>query len=154
MANQERPAHEARRDGPEERGRYPLRPEWLRLETVTNVSLIVLGVYIVRALLSTSVNDAAGRIAVLAWAIAIPQLGFLALANLILDPLRYAPYPWYVLVSRSTAYGAAVVGFGAALWRLWIPASIALIASGIAGMVVFSFYLSRLERERRARGTS
>jgi hypothetical protein len=41
-------------------------PEFVRTETLMNVGLIVLGVYILQAFMSSSVTDVAGRVSVAA----------------------------------------------------------------------------------------
>ena len=145
-----RPTRLPRRYVRDERGRYALRPEWVRTELVIDVGLIVLGVYILQAFISTGVSDIAGKISVVAWAVAIPQLAFLAVLSQVLSAYRYYSYPWYLSLARSLGQGAAVLGFGAALWRLWMPASLVLLASGLIAMVVYGFSYSRLEEDNRA----
>ena len=134
----------------DDRGRITLRPEWVRAEVVIDVGLIVLGVYILQAFVSTGVNDVAGRIAVIAWVVAIPQLSMLALFGQVLGAFRYFSYPWYLGALRSVGLSAALVGFGATLWRLWAPAAFVLVASGLVGLVVFTFAYGRLEQENPA----
>jgi hypothetical protein len=50
----------------DERGRFVVMPEFVRTETLMNVGLIVLGVYILHAFMSSSVTDVAGRVSVAA----------------------------------------------------------------------------------------
>lgn len=145
-----RPRSLPRRYVRDERGRYTLRPEWVRTELVIDVGLIVLGVYILQAYISTGVNDVAGKISVVAWAVAIPQLAILALLSQILSAYRYYSYPWYLSIARSLGQGAAIIGFGAALWRLWIPASLVLLVSGLIALVVYGFAYGRLEEDNRS----
>ena len=136
------------------RGRYVVRPEWIRVDTLINVGLIVLGVYILQAFISSNVADVASRISVVAWALAIPLLAFLALLGPAQETFRYASFPLYLLVARGLAQGAAVIGFVAAVWHLWMPASLMLIASGLAGFVVYRLYSGRLDRDNSPDSTA
>jgi len=114
----------------------------------------VLGVYILQAFISTNAANAAARISVVAWALAIPLLAFLALLSPAQETFRYASFPLYLLVARGLAQGAAVIGFAAAVWHVWMPASLALIASGLAGFVVYRLYYGRLERDNSPDSTA
>jgi hypothetical protein len=136
-----------RRPTPDSLGRYSIPPEVLRFDTLIDVALIVLGVYILQAFISTTVTDTAARISIVAWALAIPLLAFLVLLNRVQEAFRYASIPSYLVVARGLAPGAAVVGFGAAVWHLWMPASLVLIASGLGGLFLYRAYRSRLERD-------
>src|ERR1700730_16353647 len=147
------------RDGPgkgptrptaDERGRYVVLPELIRMDTLINVGLIVLGVYVFQAFISSSVTDVAARVSVAAWAVAIPLLAFLVLLSQLLGSYRYASNPLYVVLARGLALGAAVIGFGAAIWHVWMPASIVLIASVLGGFFVYQAYHRRLERDNRS----
>ena len=131
----------------DEHGRYRLRPEWIRTETVINVGLIVLGVYILQAFISTGVNDAAGRIALIAWVVAIPQLALAGLLMQLLSSYRYFSYPWYIAIARGLGQVAALIGFGATLWRLWPPSALVLGASGLVALLVYSFAYGRVVEE-------
>ena len=142
-------------DGParptaDERGRYVVLPELVRMDTLINVGLIVLGVYILQAFISSSVTDAAARVSVAAWAVAIPLLAFRVLLNQLQESYRYASYPVYLLLAHGLGLAAAVVGFGAAVWHVWIPASIVLMASGLGGFLLYQAYRRRLERDNRS----
>ena len=129
------------------RGRYTLRPEFVRAETVINVGLIVLGVYILQAFISTGVNDVAGRVAIIAWVVALPQLALLAVFSQVLTEYRYFSYPWYLGLARGLGLFAALIGFGAALWRLWAPATLILAASSVLALFVYGFAYGRLIQE-------
>lgn len=147
--------HDTQSQGPvrptaDERGRYVVMPEFVRTETLMNVGLIVLGVYILQAFMSSSVTDVAARVSVAAWAVAIPLLAFLVLLNQLQESYRYASQPVYLFLARALALGAAVIGFGAAVWHLWMPASIVLIASGLGGLFIYQAYRRRLERDNRS----
>ena len=109
-----------RRYRPDDRGRYRLRPEWLRAETAISVGLIVLGVYILQAFISTGVNDVAGRIALIAWVVAIPWLALLAMLTQVLGSFRF----FVPLVHRSRTR----VGSRRCADRLWRRA-MALVAT-------------------------
>jgi transglutaminase-like putative cysteine protease len=135
------------RPTPDARGRYRLRPEWVRAGTAIDVGLIVLGVYILQAFLSTNAADVSARIAILAWALAIPLLALLALLDYVQEGFRYVSNPLYLQSARGLATGAGVVGFVAAVWHLWIAASLVLIASGLLGLTLFRIYARRLERD-------
>jgi hypothetical protein len=43
-----------------------------------------------------------------------------------------------------------VIGFGAAVWHVWMAASIVLIASGLGGLLLYQAYYRRLERDNRS----
>jgi Na+-driven multidrug efflux pump len=133
----------------DERGRYVVIPGLVRTDTLINVGLIVLGVYILQAFMSSSVTDVAARVSVAAWAVAIPLLAFQVLLNQVLESYRYASNPVYMFLARGLALGAAVIGFGAAVWHVWMPASIVLIASGLGGLFIYQAYRRRLERDNR-----
>jgi hypothetical protein len=135
------------RPGPDRFGRYEIPLEVLRFDTLMDAALIVLGVYILQAFISTNVADGAGRVSIVAWALAIPLLAFLALLNRTQEAYKYASIPIYLTVARGLALSAAVVGFGAAVWHLWTPASLVLVASGLGGVVLYRGYLGRLERD-------
>ncbi len=134
----------------DERGRYVVMPELVRTDTLINVGLIVLGLYIFQAFMSSGVTDVAARVSVAAWAVAIPLLAFQVLLNQVLESYRYASNPVYMFVARGVALGAAVIGFGAAVWHVWMPASIVLIASGLGGLFIYQAYRRRLERDNRS----
>ncbi len=134
----------------DERGRYVVMPEVLRADTLINVGLIVLGVYILQAFMSSGVTDVAARVSVGAWAVAIPLLAFLVLLNQLQESFHYASNPLYLVLARGLAVGAAVIGFGAAVWHVWMAASIVLIASGLGGLLIYQAYYRRLERDNRS----
>ena len=139
---------------PDRFGRYEIPPEVLRFDTLMDAALIVLGVYILQAFISSSVTDAAGRVAIVAWALAIPLLAFLALLNRTQEAFRYASIPSYLVAARGLALAAAVVGFEASVWHLWMPASIVSIASGLGGLFLFRIYHARLERDNARHKTA
>lgn len=145
----DRESEDPARPTPDERGRYVVMPELVRMDTLINVGLIVLGVYILQAFISNSVTDVAARVSVAAWAVAIPLLAFLVLLNQLQESYRYASYPLYMVLARGLALGAAMIGFGAAVWHVWMPASIVLIASGLGGFFIYQAYHRRLERDNR-----
>lgn len=149
MASGNRRTEGPPRPTPDERGRYVMLPEWLRTDTIMNGALIVLGVYILQAFLSSSATDVAARVSVAAWAVAIPLLGFLVMVNLAQETFRYGSFPLYLVLARGLAQGAAVIGFVAAVWHLWMPASVVLIATGLGGLVLYRVYYGRLERDNR-----
>jgi hypothetical protein len=138
------------RPSADERGRYVVLPELVRMDTLINVGLIVLGVYILQAFISNTVTDVAARVSIAAWAVAIPLLAFLVLLSQLLGTYRYASNPLYVVLARGLALVAAMIGFGAAVWHVWMPASIVLIASGLGGFFVYQAYHRRLERDNRS----
>jgi hypothetical protein len=82
--------------------------------------------------------------------VAIPLLAFLVLLNQLQESYRYASQQLYLFTARALALGAAVIGFGAAVWHLWMPASIVLIASGLGGLLIYQAYRRRLERDIRS----
>ncbi len=139
------------RPKPDRFGRYEIPQELLRFDTLMDVALIVLGVYILQAFTSTNVTDTAARVSIVAWAIAIPLLAFLALLNRTQEAVRYSSIPLYLVAARGLALGAAVLGFGAAVWHLWMPASIVLIASGLVGLFLYRAYEARLRRDNASK---
>jgi hypothetical protein len=131
----------------DERGRYRVQPEWIGLATLINVGLLVLCIYLVSSLIGVAATDAAYRIAIVSLVLAMPLLAFISILTEVQRARRYASYPWYMILAQSVAQGAAVLGFGAAVWRAWWPASIALVVSGVSGLLVFQAYYRRLEKD-------
>ncbi len=146
----------------DERGRYRVHPEWIGQATLINVGLIVLGIYLVSALVTVGTPDVASKIGLVSLVISMPLLAILAMLVQLQESRRYASYPWYMSVAQTIAQGTAIVGFGATLWHVWFPATIALVVSGLAA---FSFIrltiaasnatTNRIERGgRRTRGSN
>ncbi|HEX2646750.1 MAG TPA: hypothetical protein VHO95_05955 [Candidatus Dormibacteraeota bacterium] len=142
----------ARHDRPQadKRGRYLVRPEWIRTEAVINAGMIVVGIYVVQTLLGTNYADVAARISIVAWAIAIPLLAALGLLNVAQETYRYASYPLYLLVARGLAQGGAAVGIVSAFWHIWMPAGIVLVASAVVALGLYAGYARQLEKDNRA----
>ena len=137
------------RPSADRRGRYLLRPEWIRTESVVNAGLILVGIYIVQSLLASSFVETAARISIVAWAVAIPLLAALAMLNVAQESYRYASYPLYLLIARAIAQGSAAVGVVSAFWRIWMPAGVVLIVSGVAAIGLYATYARRLEKDNR-----
>jgi O-antigen/teichoic acid export membrane protein len=131
----------------DERGRYRVQPEWIGLATIINVGLIVLCIYVVSSLIGAPATDAPYRVAIVSLVVAMPLLAFMSILTEVQRTRRYASYPWYMIVTQSIAQVAAVLGFAAALWRAWWPASVALAVSGVVGLLVFQAYYRRLEKD-------
>lgn len=136
-----------REETADERGRYVVRTEWITQAALVNVGMIVLCIYLVSTLIGIGANDTASRIAIVALVTAIPLLAILSLIIELQRARRYASNPWYLTLAGSVGQGAAVVGFGAALWHVWFVATIALVASGLAGLIVFQAYYRRLDKD-------
>ena len=128
-------------------GRYLLKPEWIRAETVVNAGLIIVGVYIVQSLLAANYTDIAARTSVVAWAVAIPLLAALAMLNVAQERYRYASYPTYLLIARAIAQASAATGLIAAFWHIWMPAGIVVVASALAAFGLYALYSHRLEKD-------
>jgi hypothetical protein len=135
---------------PDERGRYIVKPEWIRADTTVNAAFIVVGVYLVQTFLATGVTDLAARISIVAWAVAIPLLAALAMLNVVREWYRYTSYPFYWGIAWSVGHGAALIGLGAAFWHIWSPAAIVLIVSGVAGIALYQVSVHRLLRDNSA----
>ena len=133
----------------DERGRYLVHPEWINQATLINVGLIVLCIYLVSTLVGVGVNDIASRVAVVALVIAMPLLATLSMLTELQRTRRYASYPWYFIAAQAVGQGTAVLGFGAALWHVWFPASIGLAVSALAGLFLYQAYYRRLEKDNR-----
>jgi O-antigen/teichoic acid export membrane protein len=133
----------------DERGRYLVQPEWLGQATLINVGLIVLCIYLVSTLVGTGVNDWTSRIAIVALVIAMPLLAILSISTELQRTRRYASFPWYFMVAQAIGQGSAVIGFGAALWHVWWPATVALVVSGALGLFVYQAYYRRLEKDNK-----
>ena len=131
----------------DERGRYRVLPEWISQATLINVGLIVLGVYLVSALITTGASDIASRVAIVAWAAAMPLLAVLSLTTELQRTRRFASYPWYFVVAQAIAQGGAVLGFGAALWHVWWVPSVVLLVGSVTGVVFYQMYYRRLVRD-------
>ena len=133
----------------DERGRYLVHPEWVTQATLINVGLIVLCIYLVSTLIGSGANDIPSRVALVALVIAMPLLAILSMVTELQRTRRYASYPWYFVVAQAIGQGSAAVGFGAALWHVWYPASIALVVSGVVGVLIYQAYYRRLEKDNR-----
>ena len=133
----------------DERGRYVVLPEWLSLATAINVGLIALSIYLVSTLIGVGASDIASRVALVALVVAMPLLAFLSLINELQRARRFASNPWYLALTQAIAQGGAILGFGAALWHVWYPASLALLVSGLVGFFVWRAYAARLERDNK-----
>jgi len=99
--------------------------------------------------LASNFADTAARISVAAWAVAIPLLAALGMLNVAQESYRYASYPPYLLMARAIAQGSAATGVVSAFWRIWMPAGIVLIVSGVAALGLFVTYSRRLEKDNR-----
>lgn len=124
-----------------------MQREWIRAEQVINAGLIVVGVYVVQALLATGAADLPARVSIVSWAAAIPLLAGLAMLNLVRESYRYASFPLYWKIASGIAEGSALVGFVAAFWHIWFPAAIVSAASGAGGIALYQVYVRRLERD-------
>ncbi len=133
----------------DERGRYPVQAEWLTQSTLINVGLIALAIYLVSTLIGVNATDVPSRTALVALVISMPLLAILSLITELQRTRRYASNPWYMVLAHVVAQGTAVLGFGAALWHVWYPASIALVLSGMLGLFVYQAYSRRLERDNK-----
>ena len=111
--------------------------------------MIVLCIYLVSTLVGTGVNDWASRIAIVALVIAMPLLAILSISTELQRTRRYASFPWYFMVAQGIGQGSAVIGFGAAVWRAWWPATVALVMSGALGLFVYQAYYRRLEKDNK-----
>jgi O-antigen/teichoic acid export membrane protein len=138
-----------RRETADDRGRYLVQPEWIGQSTLINVGLIVLGIYLVSTLIGAGANDVPSRVAIVSLVVSMPLLAFLSMITELQRTRRYASYPWYLITAQSIAQGAAVLGFGAALWHVWFPAAIAFVVSGATGLLIYTFYYGRLEKDNR-----
>ena len=143
------PADSRSRPSADQRGRYLLKPEWIRQDTVRNAGLIVVGIYMVQSLLGSTFLDVAARLSIVAWAVAIPLLAALAMVNLALQSHRYASFPTYVVVISTIAQGAAVVGVVAAFWHIWIPAGVVVMLSAVLALAFYAAYSRRLDDDNR-----
>ena len=129
------------------RGRDLVRPEWIRAEAVINAGLIVVGIYIVQSLLAANFTDVVSRIAVIAWAVAIPLLAVLGMLNVAQEGYRFAAYPFYLIVARAIAQACSLAGLVAAFWHIWMLAGIVLVVSGLAALGLYATHSRRLERD-------
>ena len=133
----------------DERGRYRVHPEWIGQATLINVGLIVLAIYLVSTLIGVGTPDIASKIALVSLVVSMPLLAILAMLLQLQESRRFASYPWYLTAAQVLAQGSSVVGFGAALWHVWWPSSIALVVSGLIGLFVYQAYYRRLERDNK-----
>jgi Zn-dependent protease with chaperone function len=131
----------------DERGRFRVHPEWVGQATLINVGLIVLGIYLVATLIGTGTPDIASKIAIISLVVSLPLLAILSMLLQLQESRRFASNPWYLILAQVIAQGAAVLGFGATLWHVWFPASIALAVSGLAGLFIYQAYYRRLRRD-------
>jgi hypothetical protein len=134
---------------PDERGRWRIRPDWISQVILINVGLIVLGVYVVSALITTGVSDTASRVAIVSWSASMPILGFLSLTTELQRGRTYASFPWYFMLAQAVGQGGAVVGFGAALWHVWFVAGVVFTVFSVASLFLYQAYFRRLVKDNQ-----
>jgi O-antigen/teichoic acid export membrane protein len=149
LAMSQKPRPDSADPKADERGRYRVETEWISQATLMNVGLIVLGVYVLSALITVGATDVASRIAIVAWGVAMPLLAFISLITELQRNRRYVSYPLYFALAQTVGQGAAVIGFGATLWHVWYPAALAFAASSIAGLFLYQAYRRRLYRDNQ-----
>jgi hypothetical protein len=137
------------RPSADERGRYLIKPQSIRSDTVRNGGLIVVGIYMVQSLLAITPVDVAARISTVAWAVAIPLLAALVMLNVTHESYRYASFPPYLIVIRTLAQVAAIVGVVAGFWHIWFPAGIVVMFSAAVAFAFVWAYSRRLDQDNR-----
>jgi cobalamin synthase len=121
------------------------RLEWLRQDDLAYGGLIAGSVALVQPFLTASDLDPAGIIAVVSFAIAIPLLAALLMLGQ-QEEFRRRPVGLRVVsITKSVAQGLAVLGVAAAFWHMSWIAGVAVVVSGLVGIMVHAAGYSRLE---------
>ena len=115
-----------------------LEQEWLRQNNIIYGALIAVGVFMAQPFLTATSLDLTAKICIVAFAVAIPLLAALMLINR-QEAFRHRR-------SRSTL--VAIIGVDAGFWHLLGIAGVAVLASGLIGVLVHSAGYWRLERDR------
>jgi hypothetical protein len=127
------------------KSKYEVKPEWTRQALVVYGGLIGIGIIILQALITAQSLDLAARISIVSYAVAIPLLAAMILINHAQTSYRYATYPWYLTIIILVGQGGAFIGIIAAFWHISPLAGILLVASGVAGLIIYGVYMKQLE---------
>jgi hypothetical protein len=127
--------------------KYEVKPEWTQQALVVYGGLIAIGVVIIQGLLGMPSLDLPSLISVVSFAVAIHLLATLVLINHSQASYRFASYPLYLSLAVILGEGCAFLGILAAIWHLSWIAGILLSISGLAGLLIYSFYSRQLQRD-------
>ncbi len=127
--------------------KFEIKEEYTRESTAILAGLIGISVVIVQALITIHGTDLPARIALLAFAIALPLLGMLVILNTLYSQVRYASFPLYLTLAYVLGEGGAALGVVAAFWHLSWVAGALIVASGLFGVVVYLAYTRQLKKD-------
>ncbi len=132
--------------------RFELQEEWIRQSNTILAGLIGISVVILQALIAIKAQDPAARVALVAFALALPMLSVLVMLNVTLAKVRYASFPAYVTLAYVLGEGSAVVGVVAAFWHVSWVAGLLILLSSVAGIGIFFAYSRQLQKDNPAAG--
>ncbi len=127
--------------------KFELKEEYTRESTAILAGLIGISVVIVQALISIHATDLPARIAILAFAVALPMLGMLFILTSLYARYRYASFPLYLTAAYVLGEGGAAVGVVAALWHLSWVAGVLVVVSGLLAVGVYFAYTRQLQKD-------
>ncbi len=128
-------------------GKIEIKEEYTRESTAILAGLIGISVVIVQALIGAHPTDLPAKIALLAFAVALPMLGMLVILNGLYARVRYASFPLYLTLAYFLGEGGAAIGVVAAFWHLSWIAGVLILVSGLFGVGVYLAYRRQLRRD-------
>jgi hypothetical protein len=124
------------------------RRGWVEQGNLTYLGLIGIGLILVQPFL-TAPLDLTALICVVAFAVAIPLNAILLMLTYIDELADHLISSRMVSVATSVARVSAVVGVVAAFWHMTWIAGVAVILSGVFGLLVYTAAYTKLPFARR-----
>jgi hypothetical protein len=158
--NNARMAEEAKRRAQEAGARAEVQAEQTRVDALTGETgeemvrqlgliyggLILIGVYMVQPFLTAAALDAAAKLSVIAFSVAIPLLAALIMVNRQEAFRRRQTPSALVTVARVLAQSLAFVGIVAGFWHVQWIAGVSFLVTGVVAVGVHSAGWWRLEQ--------
>ncbi len=132
--------------------KFELQEAWIRESNSVLAGLIGISVVILQALIAIKANDPPARIALFAFAVALPMMSMLVMLNVSLARHRYASFPAYVTFASVLGEGGAAVGVVAAIWHVSWVAGLLIMVSALVGLGVFFAYSRQLQKDNPPQG--
>jgi hypothetical protein len=121
--------------------------EGIRQNELIHGGLIAIAVVMIQPFLVAPSLDLSATISVVAFAVAIPLLGWLILVGRQESFRRRPSRSAMAVVAKSIGEAGAAVGVVAGFWHIWWVAGVAVLASGVLGMAAHSAAWWRLEQD-------
>jgi cation transport ATPase len=125
-----------------------LEQEWLRQNNIIYGALIAVGVFMAQPFLTATSLDLTARICIVAFAVAIPLLAALILINRQEAFRHRRSRSTLVATAQVVAHVCAFIGVVAGFWHICWIAGVAVLASGLIGVLIHSAGYWRLERDQ------